>query len=214
MMRALLYKELLLTSLPPMFIFMFFGAMLMIPGYPYYVPFFFGCLGLFFTFQNGRENKDTFYTAALPISKGDVVRARCLLVVLVELGEVLISVPFAVLRVYVLPPNPVGIEPNPAFYGFVLIMFTIFNVIFLTQFYKTAYNVGKAFVIAQIPLWLYIIVMEALVHFPVPGTYLDTANPSMMLRQLPILAAGIVIYILGMFLACRISIRRFEKVDL
>ena len=126
----------------------------------------------------------------------------------------LISVPFAVLRAYVLPPNPVGIEPNPAFYGFVLIMFTIFNVIFLTQFYKTAYNVGKAFIIAQIPLWLYIIVMEALVHFPAPGTYLDTTNPSMMLRQLPFLAAGIVIYILGMFLACRVSIRRFEKVDL
>ena len=133
---------------------------------------------------------------------------------LVELGEVIISVPFAVLRAYVLPPNPVGIEPNPAFYGFVLVMFTIFNVIFLTQFYKTAYNVGKSFIIAQIPLWLYIIVMEALVHFPTLSAYLDTTEPSMMLGQLPILAAGIIIYVLGILAACRVSIQRFEKVDL
>lgn len=67
----------------------------------------------------------------------------------------------------------------------------------------------KAFVIAQIPLWLYIIVMEALVHFPVPGTYLDTTNPSMILRQLPILAAGVVITYWECWPA--VSIQEFRK---
>ena len=36
----------------------------------------------------------------------------------------------------------------------------------------------------------------------------------MMLGQLPILAAGIIIYVLGILVACRVSIQRFEKVDL
>lgn len=214
MLKTLIYKELFLTSQIPMFIFMAFGAILLIPAYPYYVIFFFGCLGLFFTFQSARENKDTFYTAALPISKSNVVKARCLLVVIVQIGQILISIPFAVLRIYITPGgNVAGIEANPAFYGFVLIMLALFNAVFMINFYKTAYYVGRSFLIAMVPLWIYIIIMEALVHFPT-FRFLDTVDPHMMVAQLPILGAGILIYIVGMVITFKISSSEFDKVDL
>jgi hypothetical protein len=126
----------------------------------------------------------------------------------------MISLPFAILRVYILPDgNPVGIEANVAFYGFGLMIYAIFNMIFLTEFFKTAYKVGKAFLLAVIPVTLAVVIMEVFVYFP-GFDWLDSTQPTTMLRQLPILAAGIIVYIVGMLVAYRVSAKRFEWVDL
>ena len=69
-------KDLRLAAHPMMYVFAFFGAMLLIPSYPYTVAFFYGLLGIFFTFLNGRENKDVYYCAVLPVTKREQVRAR------------------------------------------------------------------------------------------------------------------------------------------
>ena len=74
-------KDLRLAAHPMMYVFALFGVMLIIPNYPYTVVFFYGLLGIFFTFLNGRENKDVYYCAVLPVTKRDQVRARAWLVV-------------------------------------------------------------------------------------------------------------------------------------
>ena len=81
-------KDLRLAAHPMMYVFALFGVMLIIPNYPYTVVFFYGLLGIFFTFLNGRENKDVYYCAVLPVTKRDQVRARAWLVVVVELAEI------------------------------------------------------------------------------------------------------------------------------
>ena len=73
-MMTLLYKEIRLAAHPSLFLFLGMGALTLVPAYPYGVVFFFGCLGIFQTFINARENKDAFFTAALPVNKRDVVR--------------------------------------------------------------------------------------------------------------------------------------------
>ena len=80
-------KDLRLAAHPMMYVFALFGVMLIIPNYPYTVVFFYGLLGIFFTFLNGRENKDVYYCAVLPVTKRDQVRARAWLVVAVELAD-------------------------------------------------------------------------------------------------------------------------------
>ena len=73
-------KDLRLAAHPMMYVFALFGVMLIIPNYPYTVVFFYGLLGIFFTFLNGSENKDVDYCAVLPVTKRDQVRARAWLV--------------------------------------------------------------------------------------------------------------------------------------
>lgn len=214
MMRTLIYKECVLSAILPTYLFMFFGAMLLIPNYPYTVPFFFGCLGLFFTVQNARENHDTFYTAMLPVKKKDVVTARCLFFVLVQTVEILIAIPFALIRNSFYPEaNAAGLSPGVAFFGLVFIQLAIFNSVFLITFYKTAYKAGKSFVITQIPLWIFMGICEGAAHIPALSPWLS-ANPGDQLRQLPILAGGLVIYIIANVIACKVAAARFEKVDL
>lgn len=74
-------------------VFCLFGVMLLIPAYPYTVMWFYVMLGLFFSFLNGREQKDVYYSALLPIRKRDTVKANCLFVGLIELWLLLSPFP-------------------------------------------------------------------------------------------------------------------------
>lgn len=213
-MFNLLYKELRLAAHPNLFVFTALGALVIVPAYPYGMVFLFGCLAPYITFMYGRETNDIYYTALLPVKKRDTVKAKCLLLVLAQVTQLLISLPFAFLRVHVLPNgNPAGIEANVAFYGFGFMIYAIFNMIFLPQFFKTAFKVGKAFLLAIIPATLAVIAMEVLVHFPM-FAWLDSVAPSDMLRQLPILIIGVVVYVAGILFSYRLSASRFERVDL
>ncbi|WP_273232976.1 ABC-2 transporter permease [Herbinix luporum] len=213
-MFNLLYKELRLATHPNLYIFTLLGALVIIPAYPYGMVFIFGCLGPYISFMYGRETNDIYYTSLLPVKKKDTVKAKVLLIVLAQMTQLLISLPFAVLRLYVLPDgNPAGIEANLAYYGFGFIIYAIFDLIFLTQFFKTAYKVGKAFILAIIPATLGVIIMEVLVHIP-KFQWLDSVEPNIILQQLPILILGIIFYIFSILLAFRISAKRFQQVDL
>ena len=65
------------------------------PAYPYSVIFMFGCLAPFITFMFARENNDAWFTAILPVKKRETVKAKCMLIIAVQLGQLIISVPFA-----------------------------------------------------------------------------------------------------------------------
>ena len=213
-MFKLIFKEMRLAAHPTLFAFMLLGALIIIPSYPYCIVFLFGCLGPFISFYYARETNDTFYTATLPLRKRDVVKGKCLMVIISQMGMLLISVPFAILRVYILPDgNPLDMEANVLFYAFGLLYFAVFNVVFLISYYKTAYKVGKAFLSAIIPAFIVGIAMEALAYIPATK-WLDSTDPALMVRQLPLLGFGLVVYIGTLLIAYQISALRFERVDL
>ena len=180
MTARIFYKDLRLAAHPMMYVFALFGAMLLIPSYPYTVAFFYGLLGIFFTFLNGRENKDVYYCAVLPVTKREQVRARTWMVVAAE----------------------------------VLLIFGVFNAVFLPAFYKTAVRVGRSFLLAVVPMTALMVLVEALSHFPVVGPYLDAADAAGQMRQLPVLAAGAAAFALLSWLAFRRAAKNYERVDL
>jgi len=213
-MFNLLYKELRLAAHPTLYVFMLMGALIIIPSYPYSVVFLFGCLAPFITFLFGRETRDTYYTALLPVRKSDVVKGKCLMIVFAQIGELLFSIPFAILHAYLFPgKNIVGMEPNVTYYGFGFLCFALFNLVFLTQFYRTAYKVGKSFILAMIPVTVVMVGMETISHIP-SLKWLDRTETDMLIRQIPILAAGIFLYLFGTIAAYHLAVDHFDKVDL
>ena len=145
-MIKLLSKELRLAMHPTSLIFLGLSAMILIPNYPYLVTFFYTGLGVFFTCLSGRENHDIAYSVALPVRKSDVVKARFLFVVAVELVQAAFVVPFALLRASMpLPGNLVGMDANVAFFGFAFMLLGIFNAVFFGIYYRDVRKVGKAF---------------------------------------------------------------------
>lgn len=210
----LLYKEWGLAAHPTLFIFPALGCLAIVPAYPDTVIFMFGCLAPFITFTFARENNDAWYTATLPVTKRAIVQAKCLLIVTAQLGQLVISVPFAVLRgVLHIGNNPVGIDPTIAWYGFGLIIFAVFDLVFFPAFYKSGYKAGKAFVIAFLPVVVLMAAAEACGHIPALS-WMDSIAPGDLLRQLPILMVGIIFYAGCLYAAYRAASKRFEWVDL
>lgn len=214
-MKALLYKQFRLVCHPMTLVFCLFGAMLVIPSYPYTVAFFYVTLGIFFTFVNVREQRDIYYAALLPIRKRDTVKASVLFAAIIELLSLVIAIPFAVWSVHTNPQgsNVVGMDPNVALFGAVLLLFSLFNAVFLCSFYKTAYKVGVSYLKAVIPMSLGMAVCEAVVHFP-GMAWLDAVDRGNQMKQLPILAVGVAVYAVSLLLTYRCAAKRYESVDL
>ncbi|MDI9440981.1 MAG: ABC-2 transporter permease [Bacillota bacterium] len=214
MMFNLLHKELRLAAHPNLYVFTLMGILVIVPSYPYGMVFMFGCLGPFITMTYGRETNDLYYTSLLPVKKADIVKAKCLLFAVAQIAQVLLSLPFAFLRVGLIPGgNPAGIEANVAYYGFGLMAYAIFNLVFLTEFFKTGYKAGRAFLLAVVPTTIVITLMEVAAHLP-SLAWLDSVEPAMLVKQLPILLLGLGVYPLAMLAAYRISARRFTAVNL
>ena len=213
-MTTLLYKEIRLAAHPTSIVFIFLGCLVLVPAYPYSVIFMFGCLAPYITFLNARETNDAWYTAILPVTKRESVLGKCLLIASFQLFQLLFSIPFAFLRSALnIENNPVGLDATLAWYGFGLTVYAVFDFVFISSFYKSGYKAGKAFLLASIPMVLLILMVEAMPHIPAL-TWLDSYQPKHLLMQLPILAVAIICYAALLLFAYRISVKRFNKVDL
>lgn len=215
-MKELIYKEFKLAAHPTTFLFLGLSAMMLIPNYPYYVTFFYTTLGVFFTFLSARENHDIFYTMSLPVRKKDIVKARLGFVIIAEIMQIIVAIPFALIRrTYSLPNNAVGIEANIAFFGIVLIILGLFNFIFFNKYYKNPDKVGISFAISSICTFIFILIAEISVNvIPFMKKYIDTMDPQYIGIKLVVLLVGIVSYIFLNYYAYKRAIKSFELLDL
>lgn len=217
-MKHLFYKEWKLTVVPVVYIFMSFVLMLLIPGYPYTVSFFYTGLGIFMMLLTARENKDILYMSTLPVEKKDIVKARYLLVISIEMIQIILCIPIAFLRGTVLSyDNVAGIDANIAFFGSGFLIFAVFNRVFFYVYFRDVYKVGTAFLLASIADFIIITLTETSVHIvrAITGNcFWDSVRGEDQIMQIPILAVGIIAFVISTFLGLKTDIKRFEKLDL
>lgn len=215
-MKNLLYKELKLAVHPSIFIFPFIGMLLLIPAYPYFVAFVYTFIGFGNLFMMGKTNQDVFFTVSLPIRKKDVVAARFYTIAAIELLQIAVAIPFAIISSHInTQGNAAGIDANLALFGFVFIMYAIFNAVFLPLFYKTGYKIAMPLFLAIVSVSVFLVGAEIAVQMvPFLKNTLDTPQAGGMIPQLLILTAGILIFVLANILACKKAASNFEKVDL
>ena len=215
-MKQLLRKELSLALHPTSLIFLLLSAMVLIPNYPYYVIFFYTGLGLFFTCLSGRENGDVLFSLLLPVSRRQVVAARILTVMLLEVCQLLFAAGFTALR-YVLgmPENAAGMEAGLSLFGLSLAMLGLFHVVFFSVYYKNVQHVGRAFLWGSGTVFLFIALMETFAHtVPFFRDVLDTPDPAHLPEKLAMLAIGVLLWLLLSFVSYRRSVRLFLKQNL
>ena len=217
-MSNIMLKELKLSASPLAFIFIAFGLMFLLPGYPILCSAFFVTLGLFQSFQTAREANDIVFSALLPIAKKDVVKGKFIFVCFIEACAFVLMVICAIVRMTALKESPVYLHnalmnANLFALGAALVIYGLFNLIFLGGFFKTAYKLGKPFVIFIIVNFVVIGVAEALHH--VPG--LEALNAFGFDRiglQLALLLGGIVLYAALTYCSYKKACANFEKIDL
>ena len=217
-MRNVLQKELRLSASGLTYLFILFGLMFLLPGYPILCGAFFVSLGIFQTFQAAREANDVVFSVLLPIAKRDIVKGRYLFVCLIEGCAVLLMALAVFLRMTVWSQAAVyrgNALMNANFFalGAACVIFGLFNWIFVGGFFKTAYRFARPFVLFIIVAVLVILVAETLHH--VPGLEaLNAFGTEKLPLQLGLFAAGVLAFLLMTLLSCRRACRRFEKTDL
>ncbi len=217
-MIALLKKEMRLSTLLLTYLFIGFGAMALLPGYPILCGVFFITMGIFQSFLNAREANDIVYSALLPVAKRDVVKSKFLLASFIELcGFTLMTVLTLVRMTALADAAPYRqnalMNANPFYLGMALLIFGLFNAIFVGGFFRTAYKIGKPFVIYTVSAFVAITVAESLHHFP----GLDALNAfgfDHLALQLSLLAGGALLYAALTFLSYSKACADFEKIDL
>lgn len=217
-MKNLLIKELRLAASPFSFIFLAFVFMTLLPGYPILMSSFFICLGLYHSFLNTRETNDIIYTVMLPVEKKDLVRAKYAFTCSLQITAFLLCAVLTAVRMTVLSARPEYTEnalmnANPVFLAFILLIFAAFNIIFVGSFFKTAYKIGIPYLLFCIAGFVMISVAEALPH--IPGCeFLQSPAGERLGLQFTVLICAAVIYAAATFISCRVSEKRFEKIDL
>ena len=217
-MRNILLKEMKLSASILSYLFILFGFMFMLPGYPILCGVFFVTLGIFQSFQSAREANDIVFSALLPIAKKDVVKGKYLFSCMIELCSLVLMAMSVIVRMTVLSGSGVYranalMNANPFALGAALVIFGMFNWIFIGGFFKTAYKFARPFVTYIIVCFVLIGVFEALHHVPGLGA-LNAFGTDHLGLQLGLLAAGAAVYVLVTLLGYRQACRDFEKIDL
>ena len=216
--RKLLGKEMKLAASPLSWLFIAFSLMAFIPGYPILVGAFFVCFGIFHSFQSGRENNDILYTVLLPVSKTDAVKAKYKFTVLIQMIAFAISAVITILRMlFMTQAQPYITNPmmnaNQAYLAYMLLVFALFNWVFLRGFFKTAYKFGAPFILFIITSFILIAVAEALHFFP-GLKFLNDTDTIRHAAMWLLLAGAFAVYALVTFISCRSAMKRFERVDM
>lgn len=214
--RNLLYKEFRLV-LPLSYLgFAALAVFQLIPHYPLIIGVTYFMLAVFIAFSEANTNKDHLFTISLPIPRNRVVLAKHITVMTAELVQLLCMVPFAIIAALLRPGgNVIGMDGNYAFFGFILISFAVFNIIFLPGYFKTGYKTGRPGVLAAIGFALTYGLFELLVIVvPNAKEVIDTLNPEMAAHQILLLAIGVVLYAASMYFSYRKSVINFDQVNL
>lgn len=217
-MKNLLIKDLRLSTIPLAYVFLTFALMTFIPGYPILCGAFFFCLGLFQSYQSSREANDILYSVLLPVAKRDVVKAKYLAAAVLEMAMFVLCAVCTIIRMAFLSDAGVYeanalMAANLVYLAFILLIFAAFNFFFIGGFFKTAYGVGKPFIVFIVVNFVVIGIAEALHHLPGLG-WTNVLGFSNTGGQLMILAAAVIIYVAATMMSCRISQSRFEQIDL
>ena len=195
-MRNILRKEMCLSASILSYLFILFGFMFLIPGYPVLCSAFFVSLGIFQSFQSAREANDIVFSVLLPIAKKDIVKGKYLFVCLIEGCSLVLMAVSVMLRMTVFSKS-VAYLSNPMMnanlfaLGMACVIFGLFNWIFVGGFFKTAYKFARPFVTFIIICFLVIFVTEALHH--IPGLeWLNAFGTDYIALQMILLLAGIL----------------------
>ena len=217
-MSALLRKEMRLSASILSYLFIAFAFMTLLPGYPILCGVFFITLGLFQSFQSAREANDIVYSALLPVAKHDVVKGKYLFSMFIELAGLLIMAVLTIIRMTALSDSPVYrqnalMNANLFFLGMALVIFGMFNAVFIGGFFKTAYNFGRPFVTYIIVAFVLIGIAETLHHIPALKA-LNAFGFDHLGLQVILLIGGAVLYAALTYLSYKKACADFERIDL
>ena len=225
-MKALIYKEFKLSMHPICYIFVAaFPLMILIPSYPIGIGFIYilSCYPILFLGANkGQQSNDLLYSTLLPVRKKDIVMARIITVILMQVAFMLIMsalYPLAFhINASIAASDPekaisipgLGLNSYVLLLAFAIVGYAIADLIFFPIYYKHGKSIVMSTLMTILGFVLYIGVVTIGLPY-VPG--LQILNQLHIGIQFACLAVAIGLSFLAHYFVYKISAKRLEKVD-
>ena len=211
-MKNLIYKELILSINKFFYILPILLAFLMfIPGWLFMIVFmYFFWITMPQVYVTYLSQRDYAFTVVLPVSKADIAKSKGYTLILLELYHFGLGLIFGIVHNMIYGVNNFFLDLNPAFFGIVLIMFAIFNIIFLPEYFKTAYKYGKPLIVGIVATIIFGLGLEVL-NLLVKEVNVFLENPN-IIHQILILVTGIITFIMVNYIALNKSARNYEMI--
>ena len=233
-MKALIYKEFKLAMHPICYVFVaLFPFMILIPSYPIAIGFIYilSCYPILFLGANkGQQSNDLLYSTLLPVRKKDIVLARIITVVVMQLSFILIMTALYPLSLQINKMMIESIEaareageqvsdivvPGLGLNSYVLVIaiaiigYALADLIYFPIYYKK----GKSIVMSTLftIIGFVIFIMGTTVGLPfIPG--LGFLNEMHIGIQFIVLGVAIIISFGLHLVVYNIASKRLEKVD-
>lgn len=213
-MKALLYKDLKLGVSPVFYVLpLLTGALMLIPGWVYFIVMMYFC---FITapnmLGNFRSSNDLQMSILMPVKKKDLVKARVLTIVILEVLHILIGIIYALINFRLYKDwYFIFLRPNVAYFGFVLLILGVFNLVLLPIYYRSGYKYGFPVLLGNGICLLLATGIELLNVFqPKVRAWMDGAYSNV---QFGVLLGGIVLFAIMTIIAYYRAKTNFEQVD-
>ena len=166
-------------------------------------------------------NHDMEYTAILPVRKKDIVKGKALLAMTIEMISILISIPFALLKVFLVNGTIPAADTygdlgiNLVLYGIVLALSGLFNLIFIPWYYKNPYKTAKPQIFTTF-LIMIVMISIVIIFVSIPGAtiFVNTFSGIALVVQFISLFVGLLLFFGLSALAAYLGGKRLEKIDL
>lgn len=226
-MKALIYKELKLAMHPICYIFIvLFPFMILIPSYPLGIGFIYvlTCYPILFLGANkGQQSNDLLYSTLLPVRKKDIVMARILTVIFMQIAFVLVMTAlYPVARIinnavaqsaekpseYMIPG--LGLDSYVLLLAIAIIGYAIADIIFFPIYYKHGKSIVMSTLFTILGFVVYIGIFTIGLPY-IPG--LGFLNNLHIGIQFAILGLALLISFGLHAVVYHVSSKRLEKVD-
>lgn len=226
-MKALIYKELKLSMHPICYIFiLLFPFMILIPSYPMGIGFIYvlTCYPILFLGANkGQQSNDLLYSTLLPVRKKDIVMARIITIILMQVAFIAImSALYPLTRIintnilqsaehpeeYTVPG--LGLNSYVLLLAIAIIGYAIADLIFFPIYYKKGKSIVASTLLTILGFVIYIGVFTVALPY-VPG--LEFLNNLHIGIQFGVLAGALVVSFALHLVVYKVSSKRLEKVD-
>lgn len=150
-MYNLLMKDLKLGVSPIFYVLpILTGALMLIPGWLYFIVILYFCwITIPNMFSTYKAQNDLIFSFMLPVTRKDYVKAKIAVIVILELLHVIIAVIFGIITTHLYPDlTYLFFAPTIGFWGLCFVMLAIFNFIFISMYFKTAYKYGAPSIVA------------------------------------------------------------------
>ena len=161
-MKHLVYKELKLSINRFFYVLpILLAALLLIPNWIFLLVFmYFFWISVPQIYSAYLAQNDYNFTALLPIQRKDIVTSKAYALFILEGIHILVAVVFAVIHVLLYGSGNLFMDLNLAFFGVAILLFGVFNVVFLPTYFRTAHYFGKPTIYGTIATLIYGFIFE------------------------------------------------------